>query len=317
MKNYFGFFATVILILCSVQIAIGKCTKDENEDRNKISSWFKKHCISIRKTFDGSKNESKPASIFWVNDATSKDEDHYFIDLAIKIKEWELLGNSQSSFLVYPVVEWHRSTKESKPLDKISAATRLEFRPMEPTVYNVDGTPLDPLYPGQKTSRVVPFFVGSLTYGRDLKLDKDDLKASLLVSASSTKPWYPGADLRKRNLKYLGRYYPYLGFEYYELVSDSLDIKVSFGVARLYAELWAITDLEFQYLQLIVDYAYRMQLGGPEFPQDHIDLLSISVNLYLDGRGKIGLGYEYIVGEDPRKGFTFLKQSMIGLRIKF
>ena len=313
MKMYFNILFFFIIVYCPLDGIV----LAESDNGSKISQWMQKHNISIRKTFDGSKNESKPAAIQWVNNANSNEEDHYLVDIAVKLMEWDLLKNSQSIFTVYPVAEWHRNTKESKPVNNASGSLKLEFYPLPLRGYSHDGKPIPPTYNEQRLFTISPFLLGSVEFERDFYENQNELKASLSASLASNKRWLPGSDFRKRNGAFIGRYYPYLGYEYYEPISSEQKKHASFGVARLYIEYWPVSGIENQYLQMTLDWIYRYSLHSESIESDKIDLLTASISFYLDGRGNIAIGYEYLRGEDPKSGFSFREQSTIGLRIKF
>ena len=309
-------FASLVLVvpyMLSAQAqAVGQVVP-----KSRIATWFENNNISIRKTFNGSKDEGKPAAIQWVDDDTDSNSDHYLVDVGIKVSEWEVLKDSNSSLLIYPVVEWHKLTKNPDPIDKGTGSIKAEFRPFAIRGFFPDGTPVPPSFPGQVLRTVSPLLLVGGDYTEDFEADKNEVKLSSFLTLTSNKAGLPGADFRDSKRRFRGRYYPYVGWERFDPASSLLSESVDFAVARLYLEYWPVTGLELQYLQVILDYTYRERIGGRALPQDNVDLLSAGINLYLDGRGNIALGYEYQRGEDPVQGFQFKEQSTVGIRVKF
>ena len=73
-----------------------------------------------------------------MDDSSKENEQFYLIDLAVKIKEIELVRKSDSSFLLYPAIEWHRNSQTGKETDKLSGALRAEYRPFVLAGFSAD-----------------------------------------------------------------------------------------------------------------------------------------------------------------------------------
>ncbi len=287
----------------------------ENDNNSTISDWFTNNGISIRKTFDGSKNESKPSAITWVNDSSEQDS-FYLIDIAVKIKEWNITNSGNSLLTLYPIIEWHKNSKDSKELDKISGKVKMEYRMFPLHFYSSNNTIIDSISPNLSPKVFSPLLIGSLGFSEDLRENEGEFNGSLFLTITSNKKWYPGAQFRSPDNGFIGRYYPYLGFEHFEPTIGDQEAKVEFATGRFYAEYWPFPSKTEQFLQLIFDYTYRTVISEKSCDLDDVSELSLSLNLYLDGKGNVGIGLDYVNGEDPQNGFIDREQTSVSLKIK-
>jgi hypothetical protein len=306
-----------IIIIATILFGSLAHGKESQDEKTAIEQWFERYDISIRKTFDGSKSEGKPAAITWVNDSSKEDEDFYLIDLAVKVKEWDLVKEGNSSFLLYPVVEWHRNTQNDEETDKLSGALKAEYRMFPLIGFSPDNKPLPPIYPGQKLYTVSPLLLASVEYSEDLEKNTDEIKGSIFCSLTSNKRWFPGAQFRSPDGTFRGRYYPYIGVERFEPTIDEVKARADFLTARFFFEYWPFAEKKRQYLQFVFEYAYRYTIGKSDFSLDDASELTLGLNLYLDGKGNVGIGYEYVNGEDPKDGFIDRERSSIAFKVKF
>jgi len=286
------------------------------EKRNGIAEWLKRNGISIRKAIDGSRNESRPAAVTWVDDST-KDGQFYLVDLAVKLRERELVKVGDGSFLLYPAVEWHKSTQSGRKADQLSGSLRFEYRPFALAGYSPENQRLPPLFPGQVLRAVSPLILGSIKYSEDLVRKDDEIGGSVFLSLTSNKRGFPGAAFRSADGAFRGRYYPYVGLERFEPALDGTKAGVEFLTARLYFEVYPVTSLTRQYMQVVFEYAYRDRIGGEGFSGKSASELSLSLNLYLDDHGHLAIGYEYVKGEDPRNAFLDREISSVALKFRF
>src|SRR5688572_15181412 len=115
------------IVLCATLLS-ARATAAQTPDP--LGKWFTDHAISIRRVFDGSKDEQNPASIFYVREPTGKDREFASIDVAAKVREIEWNPGTSGSVLLYPVIDYHRSTNAGKLINKAGGAARLELRPV-------------------------------------------------------------------------------------------------------------------------------------------------------------------------------------------
>lgn len=287
------------------------------EGSNAIAQWFKRNNISIRKTFNGSRSENKPAAVTWVDDSSKEDKQFYLVDLAVKVKEWEFVKKGNSSFLLYPVLEWHRNSQSEKETNRLSGSLRAEYRPFGLAGFSPENERLPPLVPEQVLRTASPMILAAVGYSEDFEKKEDEVRGSIFLSVTSNKRGLPGADFRSEDGTFRGRYYPYIGIERFEPTINEVKTSVEFLTARIYFEYWLVASLTRQYLQFLFDYTYRDRIGGEGFFGESASELSLGLNLYLDGKGNIAIGYEYVEGEDPKNAFLDRDLSTVALKLKF
>ncbi|MDI3321998.1 hypothetical protein [Pinibacter soli] len=275
---------------------------------NKIKTWLTEKNFSIRKTFDGSKNENKPAGmLFWI-DHQSKN-DFFNVDLAIKISEFELLKNKHSSLIFYPKVEWHKSTDSTDLKNKIDGGINFEFIPF--------GLKSPNLKPGLVNEGLViaPWFQGTSSFKQNL-LDKVfETKLTLQTSFASNYSWLPGWQMRDGNLNFRFRYYPYFGAEYNRLpnlITKGVSEEFYCYFIRLFAELWIVPRT----LQLNIDGTYRQIINNKSSIKTWLPIINPSLYFYPGKQETIGIGYEYKNGYDTDAKFQLVQLSKLTFNIK-
>jgi hypothetical protein len=204
-------------------------------------------------------------------------------------------------------------TRQKDAKNNIKGSLKLEYLPWLPKAY-IEGKLVDDGY------TITPLILGSLDYTRDWEADGNVIKASFFIAPLSYKPYFPHAKLRDKSGAFRGRYYVYLGYEYFKNNSEVLDYNIGFASARLYLELWPISTPARNYLQLIFDYIYRKKAHGSGGNISDSQDLSVGLNFYLfgnkSGSPNIAVGIDYLHGEDSQNSFIFRKQWSIGIRIK-
>ena len=154
MKYFFSLLTLVIS--SSLMLAQDSCLI-------KASEWMTDKAISLRHSFDGSKNENKPASFSFKEDHKS-DNDFINVDVAVKISDYEFLRNSRGSLLLYPKVEWHKSTDSSDLKNKLEGGINLEYIPFLMKSPDLrEGLPNNGL-------KVVPWIQGTSSFKRNFIL---------------------------------------------------------------------------------------------------------------------------------------------------
>lgn len=295
-------YSTLALTLVSFSVTA------QDSSFTKATEWLTDHKFSIRKTFDGSKNESKPASLGFKEDHRSNN-DFLNLDVAVKLSELELLEHTNSSLIFYPKVEWHKSNDANGKINKAEAGLNAEFLPFQLKAYDLAaGLP----NPGLVIS---PWLLGTSAFKRNFVDKAYETKLTGQLSLASTYPFLPGAIIRNSNKAFIGRYYPYVGYEYNkipDLIVKDKDEKFSTYFLRLFAEAWILP----QTLQLTADGTYRKIINNSTALKDDLPIVIVAANYYPGAQEVIGIGYEYKNGYDPENKYILTRTSSIKLTIK-
>ncbi len=274
----------------------------------KVNKWLADNNFSIRKTFDGSKNENKPSGIsFQENHKTSND--FFNIDIGVKLSEFELKSNKSSVFIFYPKIEWHKSTDSIDKKNKLDGGFNFEFIPFGLKSPNLpSGIPNNGL-------KLAPWFQGTSAYKRNFLDNVFETKLSLQLSLVSNYKWFPGCTIRDKKSNFRFRYYPYLGIEFNsipDLILKGQLEEFSTYFVRLFAETWIIP----QTLQINIDGTYREIIKNNSTLKTAIPILSTSIYLYPGKQESLGIGYEYKHGYDTDSKFQLVKISSLKLSWK-
>ncbi len=275
---------------------------------SKVTKWLTDNNFSIRKTFDGSKNESKPASLLFRENYKSLN-DFFNVDLGIKVSELELLRNTSSSLIFYPKVEWHKSTDSTDLKNKIDGGINFEFFPFGLKSPNLpDGLP-------NKGAVIAPWFQGTSSFKRNL-LDKVyETKLALQLSFASNYNFLPGASLRDKKNNIWLRYYPYFGIEYNrlpDLLTKGTTEEFSAYFVRFFAEIWIIP----RSLQINIDGTYRQIIGNKSAIRTWLPIATPSLYFYPGKQEAIAIGFEYKHGYDTDAKFQLVQTFSLMLNLK-
>lgn len=268
---------------------------------NKTITWFSDTLgLQLRRTFDGSKNESKPASISWNADYEGKK--HYnIVDAGLKLLSIEPFKKSAGvALLFYPKIEWHRNSisNNDKQKNNLTGGINTEFL----------WTFGDHWYEN-------PYITGSFDYKKDFIKDLKTTQTKGYFTFSGSKEGSPGAVIRNKRKVMLFRYYPYTGLEYYRSIGESGQ-KASMWVNRLYFEFYPLSFKDYSYVQLSFDYTYRRVFSDNLYNQGNMGWLLIGLNFYPTGKANLGLGLDYSQGEDPTSNFVKTKLLALGIKLK-
>ncbi|GHB24476.1 hypothetical protein [Mongoliitalea lutea] len=274
----------------------------------KINKWLTDKNFAIRQTFDGSKNENKPASIsFQENHKTTND--FFNADIAIKLSQLELLKNKGSILLFYPKVEWHKSNDSTDLKNKLDGGLNFEFIPFGLKAPNIaNGLPNGKFV-------IAPYFIGNSSFKRNFINNVYETKLSLQVSLSSNYRFLPGSSIRDKNENFRARYYPYFGIEYNylpDLVTKGQTEDFSTFFIRFFTEIWVIP----QTLQVNIDGTYREIINNSTSLRTSLPILASSVYLYPGKQESLGIGYEYKHGYDNTGTFQLMQISSLKLSWK-
>lgn len=274
----------------------------------KMQSWLTDNNFSIRKTFDGSKNENKPAGVSFQENHKSNN-DFFNIDIALKLSQLELLENKKSSLIIYPKLEWHKSTDSTDLKNKIDAGINFEYIPFGLKAPNLpDGLPNDGL-------KVSPWFQGTSSFKRNFISNSNEMKFTFQVSLASNYQFLPGSEIRDSKGNFRARYYPYLGVEHYNLpnfnATGNTEIFSTYYF-RLFSEIWILP----QSLQLTLDGTYRQVLDNNTSIRKKLPLLSTSIYFYPGKQENFAIGYEYLHGYNNDNTFNLVQISSLKLAWK-
>jgi hypothetical protein len=267
--------------------------------------WFENNNVSIRKTFDGSKkDEAKPATFLLGRDFIS-DFRYSTIDFGLKISQIELLKNSNSPLLFYPKIEWHKDgSKKDKEKNSLSAGVNMEFFPIPAKTHVSKGW------------TVAPWIQGSLDYQNDYIKKVKTIKSKAYISLYGVGKGSPGGTkVRNASGALLLRYYPYSGIENYKAINGSKET-ATYWANRLFVELYPIAKGDKQYVQVTLDYTYRVKLKDNLYKRSNLSWFSAGLNIYPDGLGKFGFGIDYIKGDDSGDNFTVTDKITFGIKAK-
>jgi hypothetical protein len=282
-----------------------------------LGKWFSDRGISIRKVFDGSKEEQNPASIFFVREPTGKDREFASTDVAAKVSEIEWNPGTSASVILYPVIDYHRSTNAAKLINKAGGSARLELRPVGLTA----PTPPDanaplPTLKGHYWP-IAPTVIVDAKLARDWASKTTESRYGVQLFPTSNIRGLPGSDFRSGSGAFLGRYYPYVGVEHHRFGGSGHDTTLTVSFVRLWVEMWPITTPTMQFLQLTFDLTSRHRVGGESTMPSQLSDAALGANLYLDGNGHVGVGIEYANGRDAAQRFARRERTTIGLKVKF
>lgn len=274
----------------------------------KVTNWLTQNNVSVRKTFDGSKNENKPAGVSFQENHKSKN-DFFNIDVAVKLSQLELLGNRKSSLIFYPKVEWHKSTDSTDLKNKLDGGINFEYIPFGLKSPNLpNGLPNEGL-------KISPWIQGTSSFKRNFISDANEMKIALQVSLVSNYNYLPGSNIRDSKGNFRLRYYPYLGFEHYRLpdfITKGKTETFSTYYLRLFSEIWILP----QTLQLTVDGTYRQILNNKSSIKTHLPTLSSALYFYPGKQENFAIGYEYSHGYNNDNTFNLIQISSLKLAWK-
>lgn len=290
----------ILIIFCSPLKVFG-----QGSALVKINKWLTDNHFAIRQTFDGSKNENKPASLSFQNNHKTTN-DYLNVDLAIKLFQVELLKNKSSILLFYPKVEWHKSDDSTQVKNKLDGGVNFEYIPFGLKSPNL------PRNLPNKGLLIAPWFNGISSYKRNFIDSVNEVKLAFQLSLVSNYRFLPGSSIRDSDDNFRARYYPYFGFEYYyipDFISKGVTEKFSTYFVRIFVEIWIIP----QTLQFNIDGTYREIITDKNSTSLNSSLPALTSTLYLfpGKQESLGIGYEYKHGYDNNSKFQLVQISSI------
>ena len=280
----------------------------QDSSLNKLKDWLTNNNISLRKSFDGSRNENKPAGLLFRQDYLLGNN-LLNIDLAIKLFQLEILKNTHSSLLFYPKVEWHKSTNFSDLKNKLDGGFNAEFFPFGmKSPHLPEGLP-------NKGLVISPWFLGTSSFKRNYVDNVFETKLAVQISFASNYKYLPGFSYRDKKNNFRFRYYPYFGLEYNripDLISKGKTEKITIGFVRLFAEIWIIPRT----LQFNIDGTYRHISNNKSVIRTSLPIINPSLYYYPGNQEAISIGYDYRHGYDPDYKFQLVEIASVTLNVK-
>jgi hypothetical protein len=264
--------------------------------------------IEVRHTFDGAKLESKPALFEYYNDMNSDSADYSAFDIAVKYKFWD---NDEESFALSLVGELHNKTVNSD-LEADDSYNKLSFG-LNGQYYGKECkreiTARYPVCEEEDFRLFSPIVTASVSGTRDYKDDAYEGYFAVNLTSFSLKTGFPGSNINDENGITRLRYYPYIGFERFEGVSD--DIKnLTFFKTRGYAE---VNLFKNGMVQAIIEYTCRFELGSEEFDAG-LQFFAPSLNLNLTDN--LSLSFNYEAGKKSSLDFESIQAYKFGIGFK-
>lgn len=283
----------------------------KGDDLVALARWFTCHHIKVRESFESEQAEKKPAVIAF--DSGNSEADYYKVDVGVRFRANQLF----ESLLWYPTVELHRSTAEKEPINKKSAALKLEYYP-SPGDATGGGLP-------RPVRRIKPFFLLEGKATRDSQAHQTVGSASLLTSFRTSGQFAfpgPGQGVRCGSAKLVCfRYRPYFGIEHFNRLKvgpegATSDFDGSFAVGKVGVEIYPIPLETFRPLEILMEGQYRNRLNSNDAVKRETYSWSAQLNWYLDEAQSIAIGVDYEDGRSPDNNFVYGHRYGIALKFK-
>jgi len=264
--------------------------------------------ITVRKSFTGTtKDANAPATI--VVETASPGSSDTAVDIGVKGKLPDF-GTDPFTLNLSPAIEWHKSTLEENPVDKLS----------------IDAT----LFVARFLSTFNDYIGSDLKYkiARDFVLDNNPNSIVWRIfyhTGERPGPW-PGLHL-KLNGEELFYYLPSIGIEHYsklalkeqqfgQSVQLAPPVSGSFYALALNFFLNPFPATFNEQLSIIGTITQRIRFAGdPSIPKDST-LSQLSLTYFFDRSRNYGFGVDYQNGRDPDRNFVAQTRTSIGLKFQ-
>lgn len=268
--------------------------------------------VTLRESADDKNRLEKPASFFF--EIPSEGHDSYSIDAGLKINVLAPQAASEAEF--GPKIEYHRKTTTDKEQDNFQAGAAGGILLGE----LVD---LDP----EPVAACAWYLSASAAYKRDNAKKTEGGLYKVQFSPLYT-PWHLNY-LGPTNDLHLYLFAPTAGVEVDDATKtevsakDGTTVRGHAGVdISLYPFQQAIRDMVHrrQALEIAVGLHHWWDLsesGGIDDSRDGHDLLKVGATFYFAENKKVGLGVEYVNGENPSEGLDKQKLSRLSLKLLF
>ena len=290
------------VLTVTLAAAIGPAAKGQ-------SVWKKltDNGLSIRKNFDGTKDEQNPAAFMYLRERTAPDPEFSVIDVAVKLVERELLPQSPStSWLVFPVADYHRSSNTAGRVSKAGISLKTEFRPFG----------MGPAVPGSRGIflPLAPTLIADAKLARDWEKDVDETKFGGQVFLSGVKTGLPGSQWRVGGIR--GRYYLYGGADRYRFFAGNSDTLLTTAYGRAWLELLPFVTDSTMPLQVVAEATSRHRVSSDDGYPKQLSDFTIGANIYPGGQDFFGIGLDYANGRDAAKRFRRREGVFLSVKLK-
>ncbi len=288
-----AFYVLFIPIVFPASSQSGKADQDKDAFRN----WINDN-ISVRRAFDGSRQESLPAALHFMLDFEERKNNSFNVDAGIKLIEIQPFRNAE--LVMYPSVEWHKQLRNGDPKDPRSFNNWSANINMEFAVFDV------------RKYLISPTFIGSTTYKNNIKEETEEFKTSLLATFFSNREWLPGAWIRKDGAIPRFRYYPYAGYEHFSPLNTDSSDGLSYFLIRFSSEYYPVATIERQIIQVTFNYVHRFKINDIEALSSPF-IINAGVNWYLTRKENLALSINYVNGRSPSSDYIYNHQLTFGL----
>ncbi|MBD8081982.1 hypothetical protein [Chryseobacterium caseinilyticum] len=220
------------------------------------------------------------------------------------------MKNKKSSLIIYPKLEWHKSTDSTDLKNKLDGGFNFEFIP-----FGLKAPDLPAGLPNEGL-KLSPWIQGTTTFRKNFISNAFETKLSAQLSLVSNYKYYPGSNIRDKKGNFRMRYYPYVGIEYYNIpdfIIKGNSETFSTYFLRLFGEVW-ITP---QTLQITIDGTYRHIFSGKTSIRKDLPILATSLYFYPGRQENFAIGYEYLHGYSSDNTFNIVQISSLKLGFKF
>ncbi len=271
----------------------------ENDDQYKdaIRNWMNDN-ISVKRAFDGSRQESLPAAMHLLLDFEESKNSSLNIDVGVKLIEVQPF--SKIGLVLYPTVEWRKQlrngdTEDAKSFNNWSANMNMEFALLDISKHVIS-----------------PTIIGSTSYKNSIKSETEEFKTSFLATVFSNRGWLPGAWVRKDGGAPRLRYYPYVGYERFYPINEVNSEGLSYFLIRFSSEFYPVATIERQIIQITFSYIHRFKLNDIDGLSRPF-IINAGMNWYITRKENFALSIIYVNGRSPSSDFIYNHQLTFGL----
>jgi hypothetical protein len=295
---------TSVIIACLLSATL---SAQEQRFGGWLGKWQDKG-LSIRQTFDGTKNEQNPANLAIVSPS-------YVIDLGVKLVDWQpFRDNPRHSLVFSPVSEWHR-TNTPKKVNVTSGKLSIEYAYTNLKVFDFQGNVVD-----EAGGKLLfgPLLTIKLGTKRDELLHKSGEESSANITIVSTKPGWPNKKNVDHDQHETYLWAPSIGIEAYgdSTIRQPEEVKsvdVTLARARVFVIGYPLNSNGERRNEISVEYTQRWHIGGQNTLRDsHYG--SAQATRYFDAKRRVGVGVGYDHGRDPNIQFLPVRRVIVSAK---
>ncbi len=298
---------------------------------------LKSEAIQLRRTFDGAREETNPATIAYEHVAGG--ETRRMVHAGLKVSAIECQPQSASRWRIKteisPFVEYHAETGD-KPMNKLSGGISSEL--LLP-YFGSEARPSE----DRITIRILPKasftddrFADSGSVNYELLLSTHRLRPSLLGSilkhearpdpSLAANPedckTEPGGEKCPLSTSVKLIYLPYVGIERLDRtefkengIVVAPDVDATFALARIRFEYWPVPAGESGGWQLSSTWTGRHRISG-DAPEATMSHLQAGVSYFFDSKRRFAMGVDYERGRSHLRNFDRDERVVLSLKMK-